>query len=246
MSNKKKYILSIVTILSVLLLDQVIKFVVKLHMFSGEEIIVIPNFFKIHFTENPGMAFGMELGGSNGKMFLSIFRLFAISGIAYFLWNGIKNNYHPGLIFCISLIFAGAVGNMIDCAFYGMIFNESYHELATLFPAEGGYSSFLKGNVVDMLYFPIINNAHFPKWIPLIGGSEFSFFNAIFNIADSSITVGVAIILIFQRSFFPQEEEIIHELKEEVEDVIVGTENIDRDIEMTQWDNEYEEDSPKI
>lgn len=218
MNNRKKYILSITTILVVLLLDQALKFAVKLHMFAGEEIVIIPNFFKIHFTENAGMAFGMELGGVNGKMFLSVFRLFAITGIAYFLFNGIKKGYHTGLVFCISLIFAGAVGNMIDCAFYGIIFNNSFHEIAQLFPKDGGYSSFLKGNVVDMLYFPIINNAHLPNWIPLIGGSEFSFFNAIFNIADSSITVGVAIILVFQRKFFPQEEEIIHEVVEEIKD----------------------------
>ena len=220
MTTRKKYILSITTILVVLLLDQALKFAVKLHMFAGEEIIIIPNFFKIHFTENAGMAFGMELGGVNGKMFLSIFRLFAIAGIAYFLMNGIKKGYHIGLIFCISLIFAGAVGNMIDCTFYGIIFNNSFHEIAQLFPKEGGYSSFLKGNVVDMLYFPIINNAHFPKWIPVIGGEEFSFFNAIFNIADSSITVGVFIILIFQRRFFPQEEEVIHEVMDEFKDNI--------------------------
>lgn len=218
MNNRKKYILAITTILVVLLLDQALKFAVKLHMFAGEELVIIPNFFKIHFTENAGMAFGMELGGVNGKMFLSVFRLFAITGIGYFLVNGIKKGYHIGLVFCISLIFAGAVGNMIDCAFYGIIFNNSFHDIAQLFPQEGGYSSFLKGNVVDMLYFPIINNAHFPSWIPIIGGGEFSFFNAIFNIADSSITVGVAIILIFQRKFFPHEDEIIHEVAEEIKD----------------------------
>lgn len=187
-------------------------------MFSGEEIIIIPNFFKIHFTENAGMAFGMELGGSNGKLFLSIFRIFAIAGIAFFLVNGIKKGFHTGLVFCISLILAGAIGNMIDCAFYGIIFNESYRELAQLFPKGGGYSSFLKGNVVDMLYFPIINNAVLPKWIPGIGGAEFSFFNAIFNIADSSITVGVALILIFQSRFFPHEKEVLEEAVAELKD----------------------------
>ncbi len=220
MTNKKKYILAIITVAIILLLDQALKFAVKLHMFAGQEIIIIPNFFKIHFTENAGMAFGMELGGMNGKLFLSFFRIFAIIGIIYFLLSGIKKGFHTGLVFCISLILAGAIGNMIDCAFYGMIFNNSYHELAQLFPKEGGYSSFLKGNVVDMLYFPIINNAVLPKWIPLIGGSEFSFFNAIFNIADSSITIGVILILIFQRKFFPHEEEVIQEFVDEVKDNI--------------------------
>lgn len=202
----------------ILVVDQALKFAVKLHMFSGQEIIIIPNFFKIHFTENAGMAFGMEFGGMNGKMFLSFFRIFAIVGITYFLIKGIKNGFHTGLVFCISLILAGAVGNMIDCAFYGIIFNESYHELAQLFPKEGGYSSFLKGNVVDMLYFPIINNAIVPHWMPVIGGKEFSFFNAIFNIADSSISVGVFLILIFQKRFFPHEAEVIHEFVEEIKD----------------------------
>lgn len=203
-------------------------------MLTGQEHVIIPNFFIIHFTENAGMAFGMELGGSNGKMFLSLFRLVAIAGIAYFLWKGIQSGYKTGLVICISLILAGAIGNMIDCAFYGIIFNESYHQLATLFPKEGGYSSFLKGNVVDMLYFPIINDAEIPKFIPLIGGKTFSFFNAIFNIADSSITIGVAIILIFQRRYFPQEEEILHEIKEEFEDTVQGTNNTDTVSEITK------------
>jgi len=227
LTNKKKYILAIITVVIIILLDQALKFAVKLHMFTGQEIIIIPNFFKIHFTENAGMAFGMELGGMNGKLFLSLFRIFAIIGIIYFLISGIKKEFHAGLVFCISLILAGAIGNMIDCAFYGIIFNNSYHELAQLFPKEGGYSSFLKGNVVDMLYFPIINNAVLPKWIPLIGGSEFSFFNAIFNIADSSITIGVILILIFQRKFFPHEEEVIQEFVDEVKDNLGEQESVE-------------------
>ncbi len=202
---RKKYILATITVILILLIDQIVKISVKTSLFSGQEIEVIKNFFYIHFTENPGMAFGMVFGGDSGKLFLSIFRLVAIGGITYFLIRSIKRDMHTGFIFSVALILAGAAGNMIDCAFYGLIFDDSTNRLAALFPAHGGYGTFLKGNVVDMFYFPMIHG-HFPAWVPKFGGDEFTFFNAIFNVADSSISVGVAIIFIFQGKFFPTDE----------------------------------------
>lgn len=211
---RKKYLIAAITVFLVILIDQVVKIAVKTSMFSGEELEVIKNFFYIHFTENPGMAFGMVFGGDSGKLFLSIFRLIAISGIAYFLISSIKKDMHAGFIFCVALILAGAAGNMIDCAFYGLIFDDSTQRLAQLFPARGGYGSFLKGNVVDMFYFPMVSG-YFPTWIPKIGGEPFTFFNAIFNVADSAISVGVAIIFVFQVKFFPSEPKAVASVEEE-------------------------------
>jgi signal peptidase II len=147
------------------------------------------------------MAFGMELGGQTGKMILSIFRLFAVTAIGIYIYHLVKNKANQGLIISISMIFAGALGNIIDSMFYGMIFNDSYHQLATFLSAEGGYSSFLHGRVVDMLYFPIFEG-HFPQWFPFWGSEQFIFFRPVFNIADSSITIGVFIIILFQKKFF--------------------------------------------
>ncbi len=145
------------------------------------------------------MAFGMEFGGSFGKYLLSIFRLVAIVAIAIYLKNIAATDVKKGVVFSISLVLAGAIGNMIDSAFYGLIFSESYGQLATVF--EGGYAGFLQGKVVDMFYFPLING-HFPDWMPLVGGNHFIFFRPVFNIADASISVGVINMLIFHRSFF--------------------------------------------
>jgi len=186
-------------IFSVLLIDQISKIWIKTHMFPGEEFRIF-NWFYIHFTENNGMAFGFEFGGVAGKAFLSIFRIVASLGIGWYLFTLIKKNAHPGIITCFALIFAGAVGNIIDSTFYGIIFSDDTYNISRLFPEEGGYSGFLHGRVVDMLYFPIIN-AHFPEWIPLIGGSSFQFFRPIFNVADSSITIGVLLFIIFQKKF---------------------------------------------
>ena len=146
------------------------------------------------------MAFGFEFGGSGGKTFLSIFRIFASFGIGYYLYSLIKKKSHPGMIVCFSMIFAGAIGNILDSAFYGIIFSDDTNGLAQLFPAGGGYSKFLHGRVVDMLYFPIINS-QFPSWFPFFGGEPFQFFRPIFNIADSSITVGVFLFILFQKKF---------------------------------------------
>jgi len=189
---------SILLISIVLILDQVLKFWIKTNMMIGQEIHFF-DWFIIHFTENKGMAFGMEFGGSFGKYLLSVFRLVAIVAIAIYLKNIATTDVKKGVVLSISLVLAGAIGNMIDSAFYGLIFSESYGQLATVF--EGGYAGFLQGKVVDMFYFPLING-HFPQWLPLIGGNHFIFFRPVFNIADASISVGVINMLIFHRSFF--------------------------------------------
>ncbi len=173
----------------------------------GDEIRVLGNWFILHFTENYGMAFGMEFGGEWGKLTLSIFRIIAVGVIAYYIVLLCKRKSHIWLIISMSLIMAGALGNIIDSCFYGMIFSNSYHQVAQMFPPEGGYGAFLHGRVVDMLYFPIIR-FDFPSWFPFWANEEFVFFRPVFNFADSSITTGVAIILIFQRRFFQSEQNI--------------------------------------
>jgi signal peptidase II len=191
------------TIFLVLLIDQAVKIWIKTNMTLRQEFRVFGDWFIIHFIENNGMAFGMEFGGSIGKLLLSIFRIIAILGIGWYLIHLVKTKAHKLYIISIALIFAGALGNIIDCAFYGMIFSESDFHAAQLFPSEGGYSSFLHGRVVDMLYFPIFEG-HYPNWFPFWGEQEFTFFRPVFNIADSSITIGVSIILLYQKKFFKE------------------------------------------
>jgi signal peptidase II len=190
------------TIFLVLLIDQIVKIWIKTHMQLYDDIRIF-DWFYIRFVENNGMAFGIELGGSFGKLILSIFRLIAIGAIIWYLFNIIKNKAHTGLIISVALILAGALGNLIDSAFYGIIFNNSNSQIAQIFPVGGGYSSFLHGRVVDMLYFPLIEST-FPHWVPFYGGESFVFFSPVFNISDSAITVGVAIILLFQKKFFKE------------------------------------------
>jgi signal peptidase II len=181
--------------------DQILKIWVKTHMLIGDEIHLLGKWGMLHFIENNGMAFGMEMGGSPGKLLLSIFRIIAIFGIAWFLNSIIKKKAYFGLILAVSAILAGAVGNIIDSAFYGMIFSESFNQPAILFPPGGGYSSFLHGRVVDMLYFPVIDT-HWPGWSPFRPGQTLVFFRPVFNIADSAITCGVISILLFQKKMF--------------------------------------------
>ena len=188
----------------VLIADQVFKIWVKTNMMIGSrgEMAVLGNWFILHFTENEGMAFGMKFGGEFGKITLSIFRIIAVIAIGWYLHRLTKSKAHTGMIISISLIFAGALGNIIDSAFYGLIFSEStYHNLAVLFPPDGGYGTFLHGKVVDMLYFPIIRG-YYPQWFPLWAGNEFIFFRPVFNLADSAITTGVLILIIWQKKFF--------------------------------------------
>lgn len=192
---------SILLILLIIILDQALKIWVKTNMVLGQEYHIMGNWFIIHFIENNGMAFGMEIAGKFGKIILSLFRIAAVAGIGWYLVYLIKQKASTGLIITISVIMAGALGNIIDSAFYGMIFSNSYYHVASMFPAEGGYSSFLHGRVVDMFYFPVLKGT-FPDWIPFRGGDNFIFFRPVFNIADSSITVGVTFILIFQKRFF--------------------------------------------
>ena len=203
---------AIFLVVLILILDQVLKIWIKTHMMIGQENRVLGNWFIIHFTENNGMAFGMEFGGKIGKIFLSIFRIAAIIGIGWYLNKLIQQKAKSGLILSVALILAGAIGNILDSMFYGLIFNESYGQISSLFPPEGGYSTFLYGKVVDMLYFPIIHG-QYPHWIPLLGSQDFLFFRPVFNLADSSITIGVLIILIFQKKLFEVKPE---QQKEEV------------------------------
>lgn len=203
MNTKRSLQLAGLTIFLVLLIDQFVKIYIKTTMFIGQEHHIAGNWFIIHFTENNGMAYGMELEGSYGKLFLSVFRIIAIGAIGWWLYDLSRKGSPKGLIISIALIFAGALGNIIDSAFYGVIFSDSNYQVAQLFPAEGGYAGFLHGKVVDMLYFPVIEG-HFPDWFPIWGTEDFVFFRPVFNIADSAITVGVALILLFQGRFFPK------------------------------------------
>lgn len=160
--------------------------------------------FQIYFVENEGMAWGWKFGGDWGKMALTLFRLAAVIFGVFYISNIIRNKYPKGFIICVALIFAGALGNLIDSMFYGLIFEESsYTSVAKMFPAKG-YAGFLHGRVVDMMYFPIIH-AHYPSWFPFVGGEEFEFFSPVFNIADASISLGVIILFIFQKKFFHQQ-----------------------------------------
>ena len=179
-------------------------------MVYGQEIHVLGfEWFRLHFTENPGMAFGLELGGSYGKLALSVFRIIAVGFMIYYIKLLIDEKAHKGLIISISLILAGAVGNILDSAFYGLIFSESVHtSVATVFPEGGGYAGFLYGRVVDMLYFPLMEG-FYPEWVPWKGGDYFQFFRPVFNIADSSITVGVFMIILFQGRYFKDDKPVV-------------------------------------
>jgi signal peptidase II len=198
MSLAKK---SLLVIFLILLADQILKIWVKTHMPLGSTEKVFGNWFLLRFIENPGMAFGIDLPGRLGKPMLTLFRIIAAVFIGWYLHSLIKKNAPAGFIICLSMIFAGAVGNIIDSVFYGVVFSESnYFEASVMFPGGGGYASLLNGRVVDMLYFPLIEG-NYPDWFPVLHGQKFIFFRPIFNIADSAISVGVMAILLFQRGY---------------------------------------------
>jgi len=202
----------ILIILCIILADQALKFYIKLNYYTGEEHKVVGDWFRLHFVENEGMAWGWKFGGGFGKIALTLFRLVAVIWGTFLIKDFIKKQMHKGFIICAGLIYAGALGNLIDSMFYGIIFDISYDELhpqyfgvvAKAF-TDQHYGSFLHGKVVDMFYFPLMKG-NFPTWMPFWGGEEFEFFRPVFNIADASISVGVITILIFQNKFFKQPE----------------------------------------
>ena len=196
---------SILIVLLILVADQTLKILVKTHMTLYQQIPIFGNWGILHFVENNGMAFGMALPGSLGKILLSSFRILAVVAIGLYLRRLIRHKAHTGLIITLSMVMAGAIGNIIDSVFYGVIFSSSSPvQTATMFPEGGGYASLMQGKVVDMFYFPILKG-NYPSWFR--GGSSFIFFRPVFNIADSSITVAVAIILFKQRNFFRHVED---------------------------------------
>ncbi|MGN0048952.1 MAG: lipoprotein signal peptidase [Bacteroides sp.] len=198
--------IALLVIFSGLIIDQIIKIWVKTHMFWHESIRVT-DWFYIYFTENRGMAFGMEV---IGKLFLTSFRIVAVTFIAWYLYRIVKRRLKTGYIICISLILTGALGNIIDSVFYGVLFNDSTHsQIASFLPAEGGYAPLLYGKVVDMFYFPIIDT-HWPLWMPFVGGEHFVFFSPIFNFADAAISCGIIALLLFYGKYL---NETYHELK---------------------------------
>lgn len=190
----KGYTKPLLIIFLVLFIDQAVKIWIKTNMTMGQEFRILGDWFIIHYTENNGMAFGLEFGGEFGKLALSLFRIAAVAGIGYGLHYLIRHKYHRGLILNVALIFAGALGNIIDSVFYGVIWK---------------YAGLFHGRVVDMLYFPILEGV-FPQWVPIWGGEDYIFFRPVFNIADAAISVGVVLIMIFQSHYF--KEEVVEEI----------------------------------
>lgn len=174
-------------------------------MYLGQEYHILGHWFIIHFVENEGMAFGLSFGGNYGKLALSLFRIVAVAGIGYYLFKLIKEGAHTMYVTALSLIFAGAIGNIIDSIFYGVLFSNSDFQVATFLPETGGYATLMHGRVVDMLYFPLIRGS-FPSWFPVWGNASFEFFRPVFNLADSAITIGVILFILFQKQIFAHEQ----------------------------------------
>ena len=206
MKLSKGKIISLSVIL-LLLVDQAIKFAVKLNMTLGESIPVLGDWFKICFVENNGMAFGMQFGGDFGKILLTLFRIVLIGLIIYYINKVLlkKSDTPTGVLVGVSLVLVGAIGNVIDCIFYGQLFSaSSYGMLAEFLPSGGGYAPLMMGKGVDMFYFPLIEST-FPDWLPIWGGKDFIFFRPVFNFADSCISVGVIYMLLFQYKYFSRQ-----------------------------------------
>ena len=210
-SLRLKHVVFIIA--AIIIVDQALKIWIKTTYPTGEVTRVFGmNWFRLNFIENPGMAWGWKFGNETGKMVLTLFRLAAVIFGTWYLGHIVKKQYRRGFIVCAALIYAGALGNLIDSMFYGMIFNNGLHYDSVIndyrsysgiahFSSQG-YSSFLHGSVVDMLYFPIVEDKYFPSWFPFVGGDKFTFFSPIFNIADASISTGVITLLLFQKRFF--------------------------------------------
>lgn len=216
-------------IAAIIIVDQALKIWIKTSHPTGEVVRVLGmDWFRLHFIENPGMAWGWKFGNETGKMVLTLFRLAAVIFGTWYLGQIVKKQYKKGFIICAALIYAGALGNLIDSMFYGMIFDKGLSASSNYLQYDGiasfslnGYSSFLHGSVVDMLYFPMFKG-HFPSWFPFVGGDNFEFFSPIFNIADASISVGVITLLLFQKRFFkkhsPKETHLTVETSTDISD----------------------------
>ena len=200
MEERNKFIIPIIVSIAIIAIDQIVKYYIKTHFFIGEEVKMFGDWGKLHFTENYGMAYGLEFGGKTGKNILTIFRIIAVTGIGYYIFTLLKKNAHILYVISWTMIFAGALGNIIDSVFYGVWF---------------GYDEWFHGRVVDMLYFPIIHTS-IPDWFPIWKGEDFEFFRPVFNVADASISIGFIIILIFQKKFFKEEfsEEKVEAIEE--------------------------------
>ena len=216
---KKKSVFFIIC--CIVIADQALKIYIKTHYHAGESHLIFGNWFQLYFIENEGMAYGWKFGGEFGKMALTLFRLVAVIYGVFYIKKIVEKKYSKGFIICVALIFAGALGNLIDSMFYGLIFESSSfdtYNIAKIFPAHG-YAGFLHGNVVDMLYFPIIHTK-LPSWIPVWGGTYFDFFSPIFNLADASISTGIIAILVFQKYFFKTNSSKINTQSMETETIV--------------------------
>ena len=195
--SKRLGLIALAVIVAVLIVDQAVKIYVKTHFLLGEEVNVCGDWFKLHFVENNGMAFGAEFAsGRAGKLFLSLFRIVAIGAIGYYLYRICQRGARTFFVILVSLVLSGAIGNIIDCIFYGVCFGSSWGQLAEFLPAGGGYGTWLEGRVVDMFYFPLLEG-RFPDWLPIWGGEGYVFFRPVFNVADSAISVGIILMILF-------------------------------------------------